>query len=130
MAKPILCIDFDGVIHTYTTKWKGPTEIPDPPVKGVFQWLNRATEFWTLNVYSSRSSQPGGIAAMKRYIRHFAAMELPDPELHEQLMAKIEFPSHKPAAFLTIDDRVICFDGNWASLDPEDLLNFKPWNKK
>ena len=39
----------------------------------------------------------------------------------------LEFPTKKPAAFLTIDDRAICFDGTFPSKD--EMLNFKPWNK-
>lgn len=33
----------------------------------------------------------------------------------------------KPPAMLTIDDRAICFSGLWP--DPQQLLQFKPWNK-
>ena len=29
MAKPILCLDFDGVIHRYDSGWKGADVIPD-----------------------------------------------------------------------------------------------------
>ena len=31
MPKPILCLDFDGVVHSYTSGWKGADVIPDPP---------------------------------------------------------------------------------------------------
>lgn len=31
MGKPILCLDFDGVIHSYASGWKGADVIPDPP---------------------------------------------------------------------------------------------------
>lgn len=42
----------------------------------------------------------------------------------------IEFAAEKPPALLTIDDRAIRFDGNWAdpSFDPATLRAFKPWN--
>lgn len=43
------------------------------------------------------------------------------------LLQRIKFPTKKPAAFLTIDDRAVCFKGVFPK--PESLLDFKPWNK-
>lgn len=33
--KQTVVFDFDGVIHSYTSGWKGETIIPDPPVPGI-----------------------------------------------------------------------------------------------
>lgn len=34
--KPLLCLDFDGVLHSYTSGWKGVDVISDFLVPGVF----------------------------------------------------------------------------------------------
>ena len=33
--KKTVVFDFDGVIHSYASGWKGTTCIPDPPVHGI-----------------------------------------------------------------------------------------------
>jgi hypothetical protein len=53
--KPILCCDFDGVIHSYTSPWIDEATIPDPPVPGALRWLWKATEWFDVQIYSSRS---------------------------------------------------------------------------
>lgn len=135
MAKPILCVDFDGVIHSYSSGWKGVDIIPDPPVPGALQWLWKATEWFDVQVYSSRSKDEKGRLAMLSYMMQESRKIFPPDHpmcFPEDVPAKypITFCHEKPAAFLTIDDRSICFDGDWSELEPADLLNFKPWNKR
>jgi len=40
----------------------------------------------------------------------------------------LKFPKKKPAAFLTIDDRAICFNGTFPT--KKEMESFKPWYKK
>ena len=129
MLKPILCLDFDGVIHSYTSGWKGDTIIPDPIVPGFFEWAEQAAKIFTLVIYSSRSKNPNAITAMQTYLyeqRKLWRAEGGQTETQEPLT--FEFASEKPAAFITIDDRAITFNGIWP--DIEMLRNFKPWNKR
>lgn len=35
MYIPTVSFDFDGVIHSYRSGWKGAAVIPDPPVEGI-----------------------------------------------------------------------------------------------
>jgi len=137
-TKPIICVDFDGVIHSYTSKWIDETTIPDPPVPGALRWLWKATEWFDVQIYSSRSKLEAGRAAMLKWMIAESAKEFGighpmsgfDEERPVELAYPITFAHEKPAAFLTIDDRAICFEGDWSDLEPADLLGFKPWNKR
>lgn len=131
--KPILCVDFDGVIHSYTSPWSNEFTIPDPPVPGALKWLWKATEWFNVYIYSSRSKTEAGRDAMQAYVRRYSENEFgpKHPMTWEPGPAyPITFAHEKPAAFLTIDDRAYCFEGDWSEVDPADLLSFKPWNKR
>lgn len=128
MPKPILCLDFDGVLHSYESGWKGADIIPDPPVPGVAKFLRKAAEVFEIHIFSSRSSQEGGIAAMKVYICN--VISPPDQDMSTTdwaLFQSIQWPTVKPPAFVTIDDRAIQFTGVFPSI--ADLQSFRPWNK-
>ena len=134
MGKPILCLDFDGVIHSYTSGWKGADVIPDPPVPGALGFIFNALEYFNVQVFSSRYNQPGGIQAMKNWMYQYGTEIFAmgpgtdnKPEVPEWLL-EVGWPTEKPPAFLTIDDRVVLFTGRWP--DVEELRKFKPWNKK
>jgi hypothetical protein len=127
--KPILCLDFDGVIHSYTSGWQGVAVIPDPPVVGAMRFIWDATEYFRVAIYSSRSGQAGGIRAMRAYItKHFREAWASDRTTCDDKLAEIEWPKEKPAAMVTIDDRALTFDGTWPSI--ESLKEFQPWNKR
>lgn len=137
MRKPILVLDFDGVLHSYTTGWQGATVIADKPVPGMVPFLRKAVDVFDVQILSSRSQSAGGIEAMRRWINHeieyyydcvFHHGAPGDFDSAQEIIASLKYPTEKPAAFLTIDDRVICFDGKWPEIS--SLLEFKPWNKR
>lgn len=131
--KPILCVDFDGVIHSYNSPWVDEVTIPDPPVPGALQWLWEATKLFDVQIYSSRSKSVAGRDAMRAWVLYHSRFVFGagHPMSIEAVATyPIKFVAEKPAAFLTIDDRAIGFDGDWDALDAADLLNFKPWNKR
>lgn len=121
--KKTLVLDFDGVIHSYSSPYKGPWDVADDPVPGAFDFIKRAQEHFTVYVFSSRSAHASGISAMKKwFIKHGWAAD------EEGAPVGIHFPTTKPPAFLSIDDRAITFTGEWPGM--ELLLAFKPWNKQ
>ena len=159
MKKPILLLDFDGVLNSYLSGWQGARNIPDPPVEGALDFIVEAVYYFQVCIYSARSSQFGGKWAMKQWLKkHYIELALPwwddpldtsmlghafygyicesafaDPWPDEvkhatrRLLKEIKFPTKKPPAFLTLDDRAICFTGEFP--DTADLLEFKPWHK-
>lgn len=128
MAKPILCLDFDGVIHSYKSGWKGAAVVPDGPVAGAVQFIADAMQHFTVAVYSSRSGQPGGLDAMKQALWEWWGDSRGAYSETRDEFALIQWPTEKPAAMVTIDDRAIQFDGTWPAI--ADLLAFQPWNKR
>ena len=127
MRKPILCLDFDGVCHQYTSKWQGADVILDDAVPGLFEFLELAAPHFDIQVYSSRSNEPGGIEAMQYwFIEQRKKWREAGGKGAE--VVSIGFPTEKPPAFVGIDDRVLTFDGTWP--DVAMLRQFKPWNKK
>jgi hypothetical protein len=132
--KPILCLDFDGVLHSYKSGWKGAHFIPDPPVPGAMAFLIEAVKHFDVQIFSSRSHQDGGVRAMQTWIDHWLAEEFGWEKGADVVAAansvrnNVKYPVEKPAALVTLDDRAITFTGVWPEMD--DLRSFKPWNKK
>lgn len=132
MSKMRLGIDFDGVIHDYKEGWKGG-EIYGNVVPGFFEWVARARETFELVIYSSRSKVSEGRTAMINWLGDQLRKNYgDDPSWWPVSLNDFEFAAEKPALFLTIDDRCVRFDGDWAAaeLQPEVLAGYKPWNKK
>ena len=116
-----LCVDFDGVIHSYESGWKGALTVSDPPVRGAIAWLTDIVEEpgYDVAIYSSRSREPGAIEAMRKWLHKFG--------MRPDILDQIDFPTQKPATYLTIDDRAICFRGTFPSI--MELDHFRAWNE-
>jgi len=118
--KEIIVLDFDGVIHSYTSGWQGADVANDPPVPGVREFILAAANEFKICIISARSNQSGGIRCMAEYLYNILG-------LPADVMSEIDFPTHKPPAHLWIDDRAVCFKGEWPTI--QELLDFKPWYK-
>ncbi len=125
MGAPILCLDFDGVIHSYDRGWQDGV-IYGELTPGFVDWLTVAGPLFRITVYSSRSKTPEGIVAMMAWM--FAKMtDAIGEDAADKLMGYVSFSHEKPPAFLTIDDRALQFSGRWEDFEPAQLLEFRPW---
>lgn len=115
-SKQTVVFDFDGVIHSYSSGWKGVSIIPDPPVPGIKEAIDsfRNAGYEVIIVSTRCMSRLGRTAILEWLQKHNIKVD--------------DICEEKPPAICYIDDRAICFDGH-----PETLLdkvkNFKPWNK-
>lgn len=126
--KNIICIDFDGVIHSYEHGWRNGA-IYGSVVPGFFEWVETVRHDFDLVVYSSRSKTPAGIKAMSAWLNEQRNQWIAEGHSAEPLI--LTFAHEKPPAWLTIDDRAIRFDGRWdaAKLAPAALAAFRPWTQ-
>ena len=125
--KPILCLDFDGVIHSYASGWKGVDVIPDPPVPGAIAFLREAVKRFRVAIYSTRSETGLGRTAMREYLGYWVLEERLSDDEDLAWASAIEWPVTKPPALVSIDDRALTFTGIFPTLD--EIAAFKPWNK-
>lgn len=117
-GKMTIAVDFDGPIHSYTTPWINEHTIPDPPTDGSARALAALCKIFNVVIHSSRCRTPAGVLAVRDY------------------MSKNGLPFHevsatKPPAWLTIDDRVVCFDGRWGDTlsGVENFIHFRDEGK-
>ena len=127
MNKKVLSLDFDGVCNLYTSGWQGADIISDDAVPGLFEFLEKATEQFDVQIYSSRTNIEGGKEAMENWFIQQRKKWL-DAGGQGRENLDISFPTKKPAAFIGLDDRVLTFDGTFPDIDT--MINFRPWNKK
>jgi transcriptional regulator with XRE-family HTH domain len=118
---PRISLDFDGVIHSYTSGWSGDAcKVPDPPVRGAFEFIGEAIDRgYDVAIFSTRSHVKGATEAMRQWMMEYG--------MDEKIVNLIKFPKKKPNAELLIDDRGYHFKGKFPSW--EYIENFKPWNK-
>ena len=110
-ARRTICLDFDGVVHSYRSGWCGVDQIPDPPIHGSDRAIARLRKDYRVVIHSSRCASAEGRAAIEGWLaKHNIKVD--------------EICEHKPPALAYIDDRAIRFKGNWAET-MSDLNEFR-----
>lgn len=129
MSKPsgeryTVAVDFDGVLHSYTSPWVNAHTIPDPPVPGAIDWLARAVQSFKVVIYSTRCRTWRGRRAVRRWLeRHAGALwyDAPGAKGIEDVGLSYE----KPPALVYIDDRAWRFEGRFPT--KEEIHAARPW---
>ena len=115
-GKPVLALDFDGVLHSYASGWQGACTVADEPTQGAQAFCERAIKHFALLVYSTRCAYPGGAQAIMLWL---------DQHCFPAGMW-VSVDGVKAPATVTLDDRAWRFDGDWP--DVEELAVFQPWH--
>ena len=112
--KKTVVFDFDGVIHSYTSGWKGCENIPDPPVDGIKEVIDdiRKSGFEAV-IVSTRCANEEGVSAIHSWLNKY--------EITVDNVCK-----EKPPAICYVDDRAIQFDGKAEGL-VDKIKQFKSW---
>ena len=114
--KKTIVFDFDGVIHSYTSGWKGITNIPDKPVNGIKEAIDELRSIgYEVVIVSTRCETVDGMQAIKDYLENYSIN-----------VDKVQ--STKPPALVYVDDRALCFNGKTENL-VKDICNFKAWGE-
>lgn len=116
--KKTVAVDFDGVIHMYTTPINGNEQhlVHDEPVPGAKEWIEELIKHFNVVILTARHLSKGGLEAAREWLRKWGFPEL-------------EVTGTKPGAVMYIDDRGYHFKGdNFPTV--EEIKNFKPWNRE
>lgn len=115
--KYTIAVDFDGVIHRYDSPWVSADVIPDGPVEGAIDWLNKMRKDFTVVIFTTRGSDESGQNAVRDWLKINGVIDADS----------IKVTDHKVAALVYIDDRAWRFAG-WFP-NAQDIHEARPWNK-
>jgi hypothetical protein len=125
-----IAVDFDGVIHSYTSPWTTVVEINDPPVEGAFEWLTEMVEHFDVFLFTCRlrtqDTEPHvDVDDIESAMRQWFY----DHGLPAEVLKQIKFwrGEGKPHAYVYLDDRGMRFEGVFPSV--EVLQSLKQWNR-
>ena len=127
MSRYTVAVDFDGVLHSYTSPWINAHTIPDPPVDGAIEWLWETIQKFDVVIFTTRAKTWRGRWAVRRWLRRQAGLDRWEHEWGRGLMDAVVSHEKLPA-LVYIDDRGWRFDGsNFPTA--QQIHAARPWNK-
>jgi len=115
-------VDFDGVIHAYTSPWTHSGEVLDGPTPGAIPWLKEMLAHEDTEVILNTARLAGGSKNAQVAVYNWLLNVGMTPEEVD----RIQFAVGKPHGTLYIDDRGYRFRGRFPTL--EDFDAHKQWN--
>lgn len=113
-----IALDFDGVLHSYTSGWTGPVPF-DPPVPGAQAFVEDLIKKFHVVIFSRRALDTEGKAGIIAWLKHYG-------------FPYLQCVPEKPNADLYVDDRGFRFEGDFDAVRAfiDDNPTFNTWNRK
>ena len=124
-----ICVDFDGVLHQYTSPWRWAHTIPDPPVQGAMDWLHRMIQIFDVVILSTRCRTWRGRRAIRSWLHKHAGGRW-NGEVGVSGIEDVKLSKTKPPALVYLDDRAIRFEGPGTFPTAIEIHKAAPWNRK
>jgi hypothetical protein len=116
LMKKTIVFDFDGVIHSYVSGWKGIDVIPDAPNEDVIPAIEKLrADGYEVVVVSTRCADSAGKNAIVEYLNKYG-------------IVVDGISAEKPPALVYVDDRAVCYRPGLKLV--EEIETFKSWRDK
>jgi len=116
----IISIDFDGVIHAYTSPFTTATEIHDGPVPGALDFIRTALDRgFGVHIHTARANNP--------HVEDAIVAWLLTHGLEHYHVDALSISARKKGAVVYIDDRGWRFEGRFPTFDEIGAL--RQWNR-
>lgn len=113
-----ICLDFDGVLHSYTSGWNGPVPT-DPPTEGAQAFVFALRDHgYDVVIQTTRANTAQGLMATVEWLKVHG---FPD---------NLDVTHEKVPALLYVDDRGYRFEGDFGAVLKFALGNKQPWNSR
>lgn len=119
-----IAVDFDGVIHAFTSPWTTSTEIPDGPVPGAIDWLRALlNDGWRVWLHTCRLTNGDPNPAVEDVSLNDRIEAVCDwflkygPDVYSHYNLALWTHGGKPMADVYLDDKALRFTGTFPSAD-------------